>query len=66
MEWKNISEELPDDFKNVLLAVNGGVEVGYYDSGREIFATRLASLQSVAVQNVSHWMYFPEPPKVVA
>lgn len=58
-EWINIKDQLPDEFKNVIVAVKSGDKYQMYISYRFDF-NRWNNLGRI---NVSYWMPLPEQPK---
>ena len=57
--WIPVTERLPEECKNVLIATTEGVSVGCYDA----FEDEWFDCVNVYNDVVTHWMTLPEPPK---
>lgn len=62
MNWKAVTEELPDDDTTVLMATTTSEPVwpGFRDGDR----WRDMSGWPLPDGTVTHWMHFPDPPEV--
>ena len=59
-KWIHVSERLPDENEGVVLVYDGGVEPAIVDG--DIFL-EYDKYEGWEINNVTHWMPLPEPPK---
>lgn len=58
--WIPVEQSLPDDDMTVLIALDDGeVWTGFLDAGQWRFVSA-----DLVEARVTHWMEFPEPPKL--
>jgi hypothetical protein len=62
VQWISVDEELPYQYRNVLLAGEYSVIVGYYNPEMKRFASRQGSSRGFVLTGVTHWMEYPMPP----
>ena len=60
-KWIPVTERLPEEYENVLVCSGGYVEPGWI-GGDRVFYT-YDKYESDIIDDVTHWMPLPEPPK---
>jgi len=61
MEWMKASDRLPEDARDVIIARENWVDVGYWCQVDKKW--RFNHMGTPHVASVTHWMELPEPPK---
>lgn len=60
MTWIPLKTALPEQGKDVLLYDGGQIYFGYYS---EIYDNFIVADDKVKVEDFTHWMELPQPPK---
>jgi hypothetical protein len=60
MTWTTLKTSLPEQGKDVLLYDGGQIYFGYYS---EIYDKFIVAEDKVNLEDFTHWMELPEPPK---
>jgi len=63
MEWISVKDKLPEEGENVLIYEEAYSEVGYLFRGKWRSMETDFCGEPYELEDVTHWMYLPEPPK---